>query len=161
MKEYLLDEAEYHQTDAPTYRQPNNGAFKKGQYIANVRYEPSHFNPYTKEEWRGAGVIRGKWIFNEEPAKAEGLLSSNIELMMDTTVEPNASIGLHQHDKTEELYYVLSGSIEVTLLRDECEDVEILSAGDAHRIAPGQSHFIKAGAQGARIIVVAAKVTPE
>jgi quercetin dioxygenase-like cupin family protein len=158
MTNYKLNAQQFHETDAEAYREETDGSHKKSEHMADVVYSPSHYNAKAPDGLTGSGSLRGKWIFNEEAGKKEGLLSSSIELMMDTVVEPNASIGLHEHSKTEEIYYLLEGTIEVLLFRGEEKQTFTLSPGDAHRISPGQSHFIKAGENGARFIVVSARV---
>jgi quercetin dioxygenase-like cupin family protein len=150
---------QYHNTDMPTYAEPTNGAYKQSDKMVEVVYEPSHFNAGAPEGKQGAGVTIGKWVFNEEPGKAEGILGSSLELFMDTTLEPNASIGEHRHSRTEEIYYLLEGSLEVELQTESGVQQFLMQPGDAHLIKPGQSHFIQAGGKGARLIVVAAGVT--
>ena len=152
-----LSAQDYHNTDAATY-EGDGQSFKRSAGIVEVTYEPSHFNPNAPLAQQGSGKTIGKWLFNEEAAKAEGILASTIEVFMDTRLEPNASIGLHQHHQTEEIYYLLEGSIQVTLNSAQGTKVVTLESGDVHRISPGESHYIEAGDQGARIIVVAAGV---
>jgi quercetin dioxygenase-like cupin family protein len=157
-KQPLTPEA-YHESDAPTYAEPTDGAFKRHEAMAQVEYNPSHFNPSAEPAQQGHGRTLGTWIFNEESGKAEGILKSNIELVMDTCLAPNASIGYHEHHHTEEIYYLLEGQLKVTLQRANTEtEVFNLNPGDAHRIGPNQGHFIQAGASGARFMVIAAKI---
>lgn len=156
MSRALMTEQEYHHSDAPTYVEPTDGAHKLNAGMAKVAYTPSHANPNAPQELQGAGTTTGTWVFNEEPGKAEGLLASNINLFMDTQMDPNASIGLHKHSTTEEIYYVLEGSLLVDLFDDQGKREFELNPGDAHLIKPGQSHHVRAGEAGARIIVVGA-----
>jgi quercetin dioxygenase-like cupin family protein len=154
-----LTQEEYHQSNEPTYSGKNGESFKRSEYIAEVEYTPSHWNPIATEGMKGEGKTTGRWLYNEEPAKAEGILQSNIELVMDSRLEPNASIGLHEHIDTEEIYYVLSGTLAITLICNQTETIQTLCPGDTHRIGPGESHFIKAGNEGARFMVIAAKAS--
>lgn len=148
----------YHNTDAPTYDDVTDGSLKHNDSMAVVRYEPSHYNPQAPEGKTGSGVTMGRWVFNEEPGKAEGLLQSNIELFMDSSLEPHASIGYHRHTETEEIYYLLSGTLSIELTDENSTRLLELKVGGAHLIKPGQSHYVQAGEEGARFIVVAARV---
>lgn len=154
----LLTPEQYHHGDSPTYSGETDGAYKHHANMVEVKYEPSHFNADAPTGRQGQGVTLGKWVFNEEPGKAEGLLRSGIELLMDTRLEPNASIGEHRHTRTEEIYYLLEGELDIELQTDSGKQTFKMTPGDAHRIKPGQSHFIQAGETGARLIVVAARV---
>lgn len=123
------------------------------------RYEPVHPAPDAPVDLRGAGVLQGTWIACEEPGSAEGWLTSGIELVMDSALEPFAVIGRHEHPDTEELYYVLAGSLTVTAGDGSAPSVaEELRTGDAHRLRAGGWHSARAGAEGARVIVIAARV---
>ena len=57
----------------------------------------------------------------------------------EATVAPGAETGLHRHRKTEEIYYIVSGT-GVMHLGDTTFDVE---AGDTIAIAPGTPHCIR------------------
>jgi mannose-6-phosphate isomerase-like protein (cupin superfamily) len=155
----LLTPEQYHHGKEPTYGGEFGESFKKSEYIAEVEYTPSHWNPDAKKGMKGAGKTTGRWLYNEEHGKAEGILNSSIELVMDSQLEPNASIGLHEHTDTEEIYYLLSGTLTITLIRHQQDTIQTLSPGDCHRVAPGESHFIQAGNDGARFMVIAAKAT--
>lgn len=158
----ILSEAFFHGSDFPVYTaqgDENPAVFKLKAGIANVLYEPAHANPDAPEGQEGQGKLIGKWLYNEQPDKQEGLLKSGIELFMDSSLEANATVGLHAHLDTEELYYILQGQLFIELI-DKSGNVyqQHLTAGDTHLIQPGESHFVRAGEQGARFIVVAAKV---
>ena len=158
----VLTEDFFHGGDFPVYTNQgdeNPVVFKLKEGIANVLYEPAHANPDAPEGQKGQGKLIGKWLYNEQPDKQEGLLKSGIELFMDSSLEPNATVGLHAHYDTEELYYILQGKLFIELI-DKNGHVyqQYLTAGDTHLIQPGESHFVRAGDQGARFIVVAAKV---
>lgn len=155
MKRPELTPEQFHDGDAPVYdspgqTQPEACHYRHADGMAVVNYPGSH---------GGQGKLSGRWVFCEEPGKAEGVLQSGIELFMDSVLEPHATIGLHRHSDTEEIYYLLEGSLQIQLTLACGETLEkTLHAGDAHLIQPGQQHVVKAGAQGARIIVVAAAV---
>jgi mannose-6-phosphate isomerase-like protein (cupin superfamily) len=154
-----LTSEEYHHGNEPTYDGENGISFKKSEHIAEVAYTPSHWNPDAKEGLTGEGKTTGRWLYNEEPGKSEGILESDIELIMDSQLEPNASIGLHKHIDTEEIYYLLTGTLTITLIQDQHETTLTLHSGDTYRVAPGESHFIKAGDGGARFMVIAARAS--
>jgi len=153
----LIEGDQFHYTDFPVYSGQDGPSFKFSDNMAHVRYIPAHPNPYAPEGEKGYGELIAKWIYCEESQKAEGILSSNIELMMDSQLAPNASLGLHAHDHTEEIYYVLEGDVVVNLYSGKHKVARKLRPGDAHLIKPGESHSVQAGAKGARFIVVAAK----
>jgi quercetin dioxygenase-like cupin family protein len=153
----LYKDQEFHGGDAPLY-EGQGYSFKQAQHMATVVYQPAHLNPQAPAGMAGQGRLDGTWIYSEEPDKAEGILASGIELVMDSSLEANGSIGLHQHTHTEELYYLLSGELSITVIEGEQQQTQQLKVGDSHCIHPGQSHFVQAGSAGARFIVVAAKV---
>ncbi|MDO6763825.1 cupin domain-containing protein [Agarivorans sp. 1_MG-2023] len=154
----LFKEQQFHGGDDPLYL-GNGHSFKQAEHMATVVYQPAHLNHNAPQGMQGKGRLDGTWIYSEEPDKAEGILDSGIELVMDSSLEANASIGLHQHTHTEELYYLLSGELQITVVDGEQQQTQHLKAGDSHCIHPGQSHFVQAGEDGARFIVVAAKVS--
>ncbi len=153
----IFKDSDFHQGEAPLYL-GEGYSFKHGEKMATVVYQPAHPNPSAPQGMQGEGRLDGTWIYSEEPDKAENILSSGLELVMDSHLEPNASIGLHQHTATEEVYYLLSGELQITVMQDQQHCTQVLQVGDSHCIHPGQSHFVKAGDEGARFIVVAAKV---
>ena len=131
---------------------------KRSECMAHVVYEPAHENPSEQGLLRGAGKDFATWVFCEERGKAEGLLQSGIELVIDARLEPGAAVGMHVHAETEELYYLLEGALEMTTRApDGREHEEALRPGDAHLVKRGQSHGGVAGPQGARFLVVAAR----
>ncbi|MPW30708.1 cupin domain-containing protein [Agarivorans sp. B2Z047] len=156
-KSRQFNDQEFHGGDAPLY-EGQGYSFKQAQHMATVVYQPAHLNPSAPAGMQGKGRLDGTWIYSEEPDKAEGILASGIELVMDSSLEANGSIGLHQHTHTEELYYLLSGELVITVVEGEEQQTQTLKVGDSHCIHPGQSHFVQAGSTGARFIVVAAKV---
>lgn len=131
---------------------------KKKELMARVVYDPAHENRAFQDERRGNGKDLATWIFSEEEGLKENLFSSAFELMIDATIEPNASIGLHTHHQTEEIYYILEGEIEMTTVAEQGRELrQRLSAGDAHLVRTGQSHYGTAGASGVRFIAVAVR----
>lgn len=131
---------------------------KQREQMARVVYEPVHENLACEGERRGHGRDYATWVFSEEPGLAEGLFSTPFELMIDARLEPNASIGLHRHDRTEEVYYMLEGSLRVTTVAPDGREASAdLRAGDAHLVRLGQSHFATAGADGARFLAIAVR----
>lgn len=158
----ILTEEEFHCGDIPVYIPQGKekcSQFKMKEGIANVLYEPAHENVAAPKGQEGSGKLIGKWMYNEQPDKQECLLKSSVELFMDSSLEPHASVGLHTHLDTEEIYYLLEGQLTIELIDKNGEGTtQIINPGDTHLIQPGESHFVEAGAQGARFIVVAAKV---
>ncbi len=129
---------------------------KKKKDMAQVVYDAVHENRSFEDERRGQGKDYATWIFSEEDGIREGIFSSCFELMIDAELEPNASIGLHHHDRTEEIYYILKGSIRMTTVGSSGEEhSEELSEGDAHAVRLNQGHYGTAGPKGVRFIAVA------
>ncbi len=150
----------FHVAGAKVYDAPLSGTVNKRQaHMARVVYEPAHHDPKVGGAWGGRGRTYATWVFSEEPGLTERLLKSGLELVMDTTLEPKASVGYHQHVRTEELYYLLSGSLTVaTRGADGVVVTETLHVGDAHLVRPGQGHTCMAGDDGARYLTVAARI---
>lgn len=155
-----LDGERFHGSGRPVYDSPLGAVVnKRREHMAQVRYEAVHRNDAESGDRRGHGLAWGRWVFAEEPGLAEGLFESGFELMMDTRVAPNAAIGLHRHEATEEIYYVLEGELEMTTVAaDGQETTAVLRPGDAHLVRRRQSHWGKAGPSGARFIAVAMRV---
>ena len=69
--------------------------------------------------------------------------------LAEALVEPGAVTALHLHRATEELYFILEGSGEMTL----GAQVFMVAAGDTVCIAPGTAHRIRnTGADRLRIL---------
>jgi mannose-6-phosphate isomerase-like protein (cupin superfamily) len=131
---------------------------KESGRMARVVYERVHENPAYKGVRRGEGLDYAKWVFCEEPGLAEGIFTAPFELMIDARLDPYAAIGLHWHHQTEEIYYLLEGSIRmVTIAPDGKEHGQQLEAGDAHAVLIGQGHYGRAGADGARFLAVSVR----
>ena len=156
MTEYVDGET-FHNRIRKVYTGAYNWAVnKKLEFMAHVLYDPAHENTAFQDERRGKGKDFATWIFSEEEGLKENLFSTGFELMIDARIEPHASIGLHSHHRTEEIYYILEGSIRMTTIDPGGEELsEDLSAGDAHMVRIGQSHFGTAGDDGARFLAVA------
>jgi quercetin dioxygenase-like cupin family protein len=128
---------------------------KRGVDMAHVAYRPSHPNPGEHGPRAGRGTSRCVWVWSEQGAQAEGTSESCLDGMIDTWLDPGASIGWHLHDHTEEIYYLLTGSLTVTV-QDLSRRVHVLhlGPGDSHRIGVGMWHGSEAGAEGARFVCV-------
>ncbi len=148
------------------HREPNNiykGEYKckwavnkSGSLMAKVLYNPTHENVNETGIKRGHGKNRAIWVFSEEHGTKENIFSTKFELLMDSTLEPDAAIGLHTHTATEEIYYILQGSISMTTVdTNGNEYTQTLYAGDAHMIKAGQGHYGVAGNEGVRFIAIA------
>jgi quercetin dioxygenase-like cupin family protein len=151
---------DFHVPGASIYRGTLGTAVnKKAADMAKVVYEPAHLNTSAEGMWRGAGRDFATWIFTEEQGLNERLLESGLELLMDVTLEPGASVGYHVHRGTEEIYYLLAGSLTVaTVATDGRVHTETLQTGDAHLVRRGQGHSCEAGAEGCRFITVAGRL---
>ena len=154
------DANSFHGQSTPIYQgNPGWALFKSAAQMAHVVYEPAHPNPGCSGGGAGQGRTCCRWVFSEEEGTREGLFSSGIQLFMDTRLDPGASVGLHRHDTTEEIYYLLEGSLEVVTSDDQERSCSVLlRSGDAHAVRCGQSHYAQAGELGARFITVAAAV---
>ena len=131
---------------------------KRSELMARVLYLAPHENPVETGDRRGHGKDFATWIFSEEPGLEEKLFSTRFELAIDARLEPGAAIGLHFHDRTEEIYYLLGGQLEMTTLeRGGRESTTTLRTGDAHLVRLGQGHTGVAGPDGARFIAFAVR----
>jgi mannose-6-phosphate isomerase-like protein (cupin superfamily) len=120
--------------------------------------EPLHLNPAESGWRRGEGRAESKFVVAETAGIREGVMETNLHLVADTVMEPGASVGLHAHDHTEEVWYLLEGSLAVVTVAPDGREVEHeLVAGDAHVVRLGQRHAGRAGPAGARMIVVAVR----
>ena len=153
----FVDGEKFHSEVNRVYRGECGWAvYKQRRNMAKVLYEGVHENRQFTDERRGRGKDYATWIFSEEEGLKEGLFTTNFELMIDATLEPDASIGLHTHHQTEEIYYILSGSIRMTTISPTGEEISAeLEPGDAHLVRIGQSHYGTAGPVGVRFIAVA------
>ena len=99
---------------------------------SDMRHDP-------KEALRGGD---GVTVFDHIMEKTE--LLGNCRIFCKATLEPGASIGYHQHDQEEEVYYILSG---VATVNDNGQEV-VLHPGDAHSAGNGGSHSIANHGEG-------------
>jgi quercetin dioxygenase-like cupin family protein len=150
----------YHEKIKRAYRGAYHWALnKKNELMAKVLYEAPHLNLKERGIKRGSGKDWATWIFSEEPGTEENIFASGLELMIDARLEPGAAIGLHRHGVTEEVYYLLEGSLEMTTVGATGEEeTVVLEPGDAHFVRMGQGHYGRAGRSGARFIAVAARI---
>jgi len=87
-----------------------------------------------KEQMRGGkGSVEILHIFKQEELKGKARLCAKI------TLEPGCSIGLHQHDNEEEIFYVIQGKGTV----DDNGTLSEVKAGDAILTGNGASHSIE------------------
>jgi oxalate decarboxylase/phosphoglucose isomerase-like protein (cupin superfamily) len=131
---------------------------KRSDDLARVNYVAAHENIGETGDRRGHGTDHATWLFSEEEGTAERIFTVPFELAIDATLEPGAALGLHFHDRTEEFYYVLAGSIAMTTVdTDGAESTSELHEGDVHFVRLGQGHCGVAGAAGVRFLAVAAR----
>ena len=65
-------------------------------------------------------------------------INGNCRLMAKIILEPGCSIGRHQHDGEEEIFYIIKGTAEY----DDDGKIETLNEGDSCVCLGGQSHCI-------------------
>src|SRR3954468_12937289 len=151
------DGAAFHAEALPVYGGDLSIAHlvKRGAEMAHVAYRPSHPNPEERGPRAGQGTSRCVWLSSEQGAQAEGISESCLDGMIDTWLEPGASIGWHLHDRSEEIYYLIAGSLTVTVedLDGQVHALD-LAVGDSHRVGTGMSHSSVAGEEGARFLCV-------
>jgi len=149
----------FHQSVRKVYDGPLDWAVNKDDAkMARVLYLAPHENAAETGDRRGRGKDFAKWIFSEEPGLEERLFSTRFELAIDARLDPGAAIGLHFHDRTEEIYYLLDGELSMTTVdRSGRERTATLRAGDAHLVRLGQGHFGVAGSAGARFVAFAVR----
>ncbi|TCL69324.1 cupin domain [Hydrogenispora ethanolica] len=81
----------------------------------------------------GNGTVTIKHLFKE----AE--INGKARLMAEITLPPGASIGFHQHDREEELFYFISGTGRL----NEDGQWQEIQAGDASLTGGGHGHAIE------------------
>lgn len=140
---------------------PGDRFFKRSSMMARVVYRNAHENADYPEGTpkHGKGLNFCKWIASEQHDTAEHFsFNGNLNGILESRLEPNASVGWHRHYDTEEYYYVLEGSMYV-----ECMDANgntygrTVTAGDLHRISVGMSHYAEAGADGVLFLAIIVK----
>lgn len=107
---------------------------------------------------KGIGTCRqllgGDPTIPELPANPEDF-ESCIEFLHDSTLMPKAYIGLHPHEDTEEIYFIIEGEGE---MRVDGKAIRV-TTGDACLIKRGSSHdFRNIGDIPLRWVVVTARV---
>ena len=80
----------------------------------------------------GNGEIKIEHLWENE-------LNSPIRMFSRITVEPGCSIGFHNHDNEEEVFYIISGQAEA----DDNGNTVILNPGDTILTGNGDGHSIK------------------
>ncbi|HKA87175.1 MAG TPA: cupin domain-containing protein [Haliangiales bacterium] len=155
-----LDAETFHREIRRVYAGPLSWAVNKERgRMAKVLYRAPHENAAETGARRGAGNDWARWIFAEEPGIAEGIFRAPLELVIDARLEPGACIGLHWHRETEEVYYLLEGTLTMTTVaEDGREETRAMAAGDAHAVTLGQGHFGVAGEEGARFVAISVRV---
>ena len=73
----------------------------------------------------------------EKEFKAK-IYNDDLNKIMQVTLIPGASIGMHKHEQESEIVYVLQGSGKAIF--DDQE--EVLSAGNCHYCPKGHSHSV-------------------
>lgn len=153
--ECWLDAATYHGSEP---KRAVDGAFIKAADLAHVRYSPAHPNSAEQGLRAGAGNNECIWIANEQAGQAEQLSQGKLDGLIDSYLAPNASIGWHQHQDTEEYYYLLSGKLHIQMQDQQGHNRAFtLQPGDRHRIGSGMSHCASTDQAGARFIAVMLK----
>jgi quercetin dioxygenase-like cupin family protein len=147
---------QFHAERRPFYAEQIDWAvFKRADLMAQVSYDPNHRNENETGDRAGHGRTIARWVFCGRDSDGEGLFSTPLHLVIDSRLDPGASIGLHAHLDTEEFYYVLEGRLTVTTVAaDGREATADLEPGDAHAVLLGQSHTCVAGPEGARFLGV-------
>lgn len=147
----------FHQQQQAVYQGDRATAtyFKQGGGMAHVCYSPAHANASVTGAGAGQGNNYCIWVAGEQGAQAEGISQSALDGILDSYLEPNASIGWHTHSYSEEIYYLLAGQLTVEMV-DTSGQLHRwnLQPGDSHRVGPGMSHTAQAGGDGARFMAV-------
>jgi mannose-6-phosphate isomerase-like protein (cupin superfamily) len=87
-----------------------------------------------RHEMRGGkGSVELMHVFNKDEMTGKARLFAKI------TLNPGCSIGMHEHDKEEEIYYVISGK---GIINDN-GNIKELNSGDASITGNGASHSIE------------------
>lgn len=151
---------DFHHTGKPIYSSNTDWAvYKKQEFMSKIIYDPSHHNLDYDDERRGVGKNFVTWVFSEQSDTKEGLSTSGLDAVLKSVMGPNVSLGYHIHDTTEEVYYVIEGSITVTTEDPKTNRTltETLGVGDAHLIRKGQAHYATAGPHGVVFLAILVK----
>jgi quercetin dioxygenase-like cupin family protein len=92
----------------------------------------------------GAGAVRIRHYFKADE------LRSPLRLLAELVLEPGCSIGLHRHEREEEIFIAVAGSGEVSAGDGVWSPVR---AGDAVLTGDGESHAVRATSE--RLVMVA------
>lgn len=86
-----------------------------------------------KEQMRGGqGTVAITHLFSQDEIGGKARLIAKIEL------EPGCSIGFHEHQNEEEIFYIISGQ---ATLEDQGK-LQLLNPGDAAMTKGGQGHSL-------------------
>ena len=138
-----------------------NPFLTKSDEMFRISYQSSHKNDSFPEgdPNHGQGLNHCTWLIPEaQHNKCYNTPYSYVSGLIESFLEPSASIGWHTHHDTEETYYILEGELTV-----EYEDHEgkkykdVLNKGDLHRVFKGMSHSAAAGHNGCRFIAMIIK----
>lgn len=109
--------------------------FRKHSEMKKETYEKCH---------DGTGNVLAHWVLTSGDSK------KGIQFMHDDTIEPNATIGIHPHEKDEEVYFVAEGNGVMILDGKEYP----MGPGDVCVCRPGHSHGIRNSSAPMRLIVI-------
>lgn len=87
-----------------------------------------------------------------------GDYQGNMRLCARLTLLAGCSIGHHDHQHEEEIFYCLSGEGELS--GEPGEPMQILRAGDSAICRAGESHSIRNGSQEPLVLVAVILLTP-
>lgn len=153
---HWLDAAAFHDQPRPS---GEAGPVTRARDLPHVCYRPAHANPAADGWQQGQGENPCIWVACEQGLAAEGRLHSNLDGVIDSRLPPGASIGWHRHTDSEEIYYLLEGSLMVSVQDAGGQLASFrLQPGDRHLLSPGMAHAALAGDEGARFIAVLARV---
>lgn len=157
---------DFHNSNPKIYKlnnEPADNYFKQSDRMAKVVYQKAHENSsfIDSDPRHGIGNNFCKWITSEQNDTAENFsFNKNLNGILESYLEPNASIGWHKHIDTEEYYYMLEGNLFVECLdNDNVLYQKEIKAGDLHRISKGMSHYAKAGLGGAKFLAIIVKAS--
>ncbi|MFC3914717.1 cupin domain-containing protein [Pseudaeromonas sharmana] len=160
----LYDGQTFHQHSHPVYRRPlaEDAHMKLSKHMALVCYQPAHPNAEYTGAQGGTGRNECRWLACEQGTQREGISKGRLDALLDSKLDPHASIGWHTHADTEEYYYLLQGQLWVEWQGDAIPRQGLwMQEGDCHRLGPGLQHWAQAGESGARFIALSLKCSPE
>ena len=109
----------------PSQSRPDENSSAMQSPEQNAELRKAHEHTVLNEDWGSLSWLAGKNLGN-----AEGLVLGR------ATIKPGMTNPRHRHPKSEEVLYLLKGSIKHTL----DERTIIMHAGDTITIAPGVFH---------------------